>query len=53
MGYWAALAPALLALIIGFSWNNSYALFFFLFLYGLRIMWMSMHSLSPNYQEQK
>jgi hypothetical protein len=53
MGYWAALAPALLALIIGFSWNNSYALFFFLFLYGLRIMWMSMHSLSPSYQEQK
>jgi len=48
MGYWSAIAPALLSLIVGFIWNNSYALFFFLFLYGLRIMWMSMHSLSPN-----
>jgi len=53
MGYWAAIAPALLALIVGFIWNNSYSLFFFLFLYGLRIMWMSMHSLSPNYQTGK
>lgn len=51
MGYWATLSPALLAMIIGFIWNNSYSLFFFLFLYGLRIMWMSMHSLSPNYQK--
>ncbi|MCI1245255.1 MAG: hypothetical protein LKG11_04870 [Bacilli bacterium] len=50
IAYWAALAPALLALIIGFALNNSYSLFFFLFLYGMRTMWMSMHSLSPNYQ---
>jgi hypothetical protein len=53
MAYWASLAPALLALIIGFIWNNSYALFFFMFIYGLRLMWMSMHSLSPNYQASK
>ncbi len=53
IGYWAALAPAILALGLGFLLANtsglsSLSMFMFLFLYGLRIMWTSMKAFSPQ-----
>lgn len=49
MAYTAALCPAILSLILGFL-ITSFALFMFIFLYGIRIMWMSMRSLrAPTY----
>jgi hypothetical protein len=50
IAYWAALSPAILALILGYIWS-SYVSLYFIFLYGLRVMWMSMKSLRP-YQQQ-
>ena len=45
MAYWAALTPALLSLI-GFAIPNmAFILFFFIF--GFRMMWMSMRSMRP------
>lgn len=49
IAYWAALTPGLLALILGFIWTN-FLMFYFIFLFGLRIMWMSMRSLRPYQQ---
>lgn len=49
MAYTAALCPAILSLILGFL-ISSFALFMFIFIYGIRIMWMSMRSLrAPTY----
>ncbi len=53
IGYWAAPAPAILALGLGFllgstSGISSLSMFMFLFLYGLRIMWTSMKAFSPQ-----
>ncbi len=53
IGYWAAPAPAILALGLGFLLANtsglsSLSMFMFLFLYGLRIMWTSMKAFSPQ-----
>lgn len=50
IAYWAALTPGLLAMILGFIWS-SFLMFYFIFLFGIRVMWMSMRSLRP-YQQQ-
>ena len=47
MVWWAALAPALLALIFGFIFSN-FAQMIFIILIGLRVMWMSMKQLRPQ-----
>ncbi len=47
IAYWAGLSPALLGLF-GFL-APSYAPLIFIFLYGMRVMWMSMKSLRPVY----
>lgn len=52
IAYWAALSPALLSLIMGYI-ISSYAIFFFVLFYGLRVMWMSMKSLRPMYPTEK
>ena len=49
MACWSTLAPGLLAMILGFL-LASYATLFFIILYGLRIMWMSMRQLRPMAQ---
>lgn len=49
MAYVAALCPGILSLALGFL-ISSFALFMFIFVYGIRIMWMSMKSLkAPTY----
>lgn len=53
IGYWAAPLPALLAMGFGFFLSSqasfsSISMFIFLFLYGMRIMWMSMKAFSPQ-----
>lgn len=50
IAYWASFTPALLAMILSFMLPN-YAILFYIFAYGMRIMWMSMKSLRPNYGE--
>lgn len=45
---WATMAPAILALILGFLLTN-FATMFFIILFGLRIMWLSMRQLRPQY----
>lgn len=45
---WASPAPAILALILGFLLTN-FATMFFIILFGLRIMWLSMRQLRPQY----
>ena len=46
---WAAFCPGLLAMILGFMIAN-FATMFFIILYGLRIMWLSMRQLRPQVQ---
>lgn len=48
IAYWSAVAPAILSLL-GFI-TASYSFFFFIVLYGLRIMWMTMKVFSPARQ---
>jgi len=50
MAYWAAFTPSLLAMALGF-WMTNYAFIFFMFAYGMRMMWMSMRSLRPAPQQ--
>lgn len=50
IAYWASFSPAALALI-GFAFP-AYAPLVYIFLFGLRVMWMSMRSLRPVYNEQ-
>lgn len=45
---WASFCPGLLSLILGFMMPN-YAVMFFIALLGLRIMWLSMKELRPQY----
>ena len=45
---WATMAPAILALILGFLLTN-FATMFFIILFGVRIMWLSMRQLRPAY----
>lgn len=49
MAYWASFTPSILALALGF-WMVQYAFIFFMFAYGMRMMWMSMRSLRPVQQ---
>lgn len=51
IAYWAAFAPAVLGMILGFFMSNMVMLGFIMF-FGVRIMWMSMRSLKP-YEEAK
>lgn len=46
--WWAALSPALLALILGFIFTN-FAQMMFIILLGMRVMWISMKQLRPQY----
>lgn len=46
MAYWAAFTPAVLSMAVGF-WLTQYAFIFFMFTYGMRMMWMSMRSMRP------
>ncbi len=48
IAYWASFTPALLGMILSFI-IPSWAILFFIFLFGMRIMWMSMKSLRPQY----
>jgi hypothetical protein len=52
IAYWASLTPAILAMILSFT-LSAYAMVYYIFLYGMRIMWMSMRSLRPQYEESK
>ena len=45
---WATISPAVLALILGFLLTN-FATMFFIILFGVRIMWLSMRQLRPAY----
>ena len=47
----ACVAPGILAMIVGFFWSPAAGLGFIV-LFGLRIMWLSMRSLSPQAQQQ-
>lgn len=48
MSYWASFAPAVLSIIAGFLLaQSSLGMFAFIFLFGMRIMWMSMKALRP------
>ena len=46
---WASITPGILSLILGFLLTN-FSMMFFILLMGVRVMWMSMKQLSPNYQ---
>ena len=48
MAWWASLAPGILAMIVGFIFNN-FAQMAFIILIGLRTMWMAMKQLRPQY----
>ena len=48
IAYWASPTPAVLAMIFGFFMNGGIMQFLFIFLLGMRIMWMSMRSLRPQ-----
>lgn len=51
IAYWASLSPAILAMIVSFIWSTtSFTLLFYIFFFGMRIMWMSMRSLRPQYE---
>ena len=45
---WATISPAVLAMILGFMLTN-FATMFFIILYGVRVMWLSMRQLRPAY----
>lgn len=47
MSYWACFTPSLLAMILGF-FMSQYAMLFFMFAFGMRMMWMSMRSMRPQ-----
>lgn len=47
IAYWAGLAPALLSLVLGF-FLTQFSLMLFIFLFGMRLMWLSMKTMRPN-----
>ena len=51
-GYWAAFTPAVLAMVLSYVLPN-FRYFYFLMLFSFRIMWMSMRSLRPQYDQGK
>lgn len=48
ISYWASFSPALIAMILGFILPK-YASMFFIILIGIRVMWLSMKQLRPQY----
>ena len=48
MAAWSSITPAVLALILGFV-LPAYAIMYFIVLLGIRVMWMSMKQLRPQY----
>ena len=52
ISYWESLAPGLLSLIgfIPIPFLSQFAMFIFLFLLGMRTMWMSTRQLRPQYE---
>ena len=46
--WWASLSPAILAMIVGFIFSN-FAQMMFIVLLGMRVMWISMKQLRPQY----
>ena len=46
--WWASLSPAILAMIVGFIFSN-FAQMIFIILLGMRVMWLSMKQLRPQY----
>lgn len=50
IAFWASFSPAVLALILSYIWS-SWMILYYIFLFGMRIMWMSMKSLRPQYTE--
>lgn len=46
--WWASLAPAILAMIVGFFFS-AVAQMIFIILLGMRVMWLSMKQLRPQY----
>lgn len=51
IAYWASFTPALLSLFGFIPAISSWALLLFVFLFGIRIMWMSGRSLRPTYEQ--
>ena len=47
VAYWCALTPGLLALILGFFFSG-YEIMLYVVIYGFRIMWLSMKTLTPG-----
>lgn len=47
VAYWTALTPALLAMILGFIFSG-YEIMLYVIIYGFRVMWLSMKTLSPT-----
>ena len=48
MSYWASFSPAVLSIIGGFLLRTStIGMFAFIFIFGMRLMWMSMKALRP------
>jgi len=47
IAYWTALTPAILALILGFIFSG-YEIMLYVIIYGFRVMWLSMKTLSPT-----
>lgn len=50
---WASITPALLSLVGFMPFFSQFAMFIFLFLMGMRIMWMSTRTLRPYGQPQQ
>ena len=48
IAWWASLSPAILAMILGFIFTN-FAQMMFIVLLGMRVMWISMKQLRPQY----
>lgn len=48
IAYWASFSPSVLAMIASFL-IPAWGILFYIFLFGMRIMWMSMKSLRPTY----
>lgn len=52
IAYWESLAPGILSLLGFIPLFSQFAMFFYLFLMGMRTMWMSTRQLRPQYDQQ-
>ena len=54
IAYWESFAPGVLSLLgfIPIPFFSQFAMFFYLFLMGMRTMWMSTRQLRPQYDQQ-